>query len=179
MEPLGIPVWKREEITMDFITKLPQTTWEDSIWVIMDRLKKSDNFIPIKYNIYTEKLTGIYIQEVVARHGVPVLVVSDQGVRFTSRFWKRFHEELGTRLYFNMTFHPQVDGQSEGIIQTLGDMLWDRVLEFSGSWDTYLSLVKFSYNNSYHSSIYQPPFEMLYMRKCQTPIVGVRSISES
>ena len=68
----------------------------DLIWVIMDRLIKSAYFIPIQESIFTEKLDDIYIWEVMARHGVPISVVSGQDVHFTSRFWKIFHEELGT-----------------------------------------------------------------------------------
>ena len=64
-----------------------------------------------------------------ACHGVPVSVVSDRDVQFTSRFWKKFHDELGTRLHFSTTFHPQNDGQSERMIQTLKDMLQAYVLD--------------------------------------------------
>jgi hypothetical protein len=67
-------------------------------------------------------------------------------------------------------YHPQTDGQSERTIQTLEDMLRACVLDFGGSWDNYLPLVEFSYNNSYHASIGMPPYEMLYGRKCRTPI---------
>ena len=110
MQPLDIPVWKWEDITMDFITKLPKTArGVDSIWVIVDRLTKSAHFIPIQDSISAEKLADIYVREVAARHGVPVSVVSDRDVRFTSRFWKRFHDEMGTRLHFNTAFHPQMD----------------------------------------------------------------------
>ena len=68
MQSLDIPVWKWEEITMDFITKLPQTVrGVDSIWVIMDRLNKSAHFILIQESISTKKLADIYIREVMAR----------------------------------------------------------------------------------------------------------------
>ena len=77
---------------------------------------------------------------------------------------------MGTRLHFSTTYHPQTDGQSERTIQTLEDMLRACVLDFGGSWDNYLPLVEFSYNNSYHASIGMPPYEMLYGRKCRTPI---------
>ncbi|CAH1412385.1 unnamed protein product [Lactuca virosa] len=136
MHRLDIPVWKWEDITMDFITKLPRTArGVESIWVIVDRLTKSAHFIPIQESISAE----IYVREVVTHHGVPVSVVSDRDVRFTSRFWKRFHDEMGTRLHFSTAFHPQTDVQSERTIQTLEDMLRACVLDFGGSWDTYLS----------------------------------------
>ncbi|XP_074346978.1 uncharacterized protein LOC141685791 [Apium graveolens] len=63
-------------------------------------------------------------------------------------------------------YHPQMDGQSERIIQTIEDMLRNCAIDFAGSWENHLSLVEFSYNNSYHSSIGMPPYEALYRRKC-------------
>ena len=102
---------------MDFIMKLPRKACRvDSIWVIVDRLTKSAHFIPIQESISAEKLADIYIREIVARHGVPVSVILDRDVRFTSRFWKRFHEDLGTILHLSTTFHPQTNGQSEQTI---------------------------------------------------------------
>ena len=107
MQPLDIPLWKWEDTTMDFISKLPRTArGVDSIWVIVDRLTKSTYFIPIQESISAEKLADIYIREIVARHEVSVSVISDRDVRFTSRFWKKFHDELGTRLHFSSAFHP-------------------------------------------------------------------------
>ncbi|GJY12202.1 putative reverse transcriptase domain-containing protein [Tanacetum coccineum] len=65
----------------------------------------------------------------------------------------------------SMAYHPQMDGQSERMIQTLEGMLRACVIDFGGSWDVHLPLVEFSYNNSYHSSIRCAPFEALYGRK--------------
>ncbi|KAI3701002.1 hypothetical protein L2E82_45643 [Cichorium intybus] len=117
-----------------------------------------------------QKLASIFIKEVITRHGMPISIVSNRDVRFTSRFWGKFQEELGSRLHFSTAYHPQTDGQSERTIQTLEDMLRACVMDFGGSWDTYLPLAEFSYNNSYHASIGRPPFEMLYGRKCRTPV---------
>ncbi|GKF18757.1 putative reverse transcriptase domain-containing protein [Tanacetum coccineum] len=80
-------------------------------------------------------------------------------------------EALGTRLDMSTAYHPQTDGQSERIIQTLEDMLRAYVLDFGGSWDVHLPLVEFSYNNSYHSSVICAPFEALYGRKYRLPIM--------
>ncbi|KAJ9557295.1 hypothetical protein OSB04_011909 [Centaurea solstitialis] len=184
LQPLDIPVWKWEHITMDLITKLPRTSRSyDAIWVIVDRLTKSAHFIAIRESSSAEALADIYVKEIVARHGVPVTIISDRDVRFTSRFWGKFHEDLGTRLQFSTAFHPQTDGQSERTIQTLEDMLRACVLDFGGSWDTYLPLAEFSYNNSFHASIGMPPYEMLYGRRCRTPIcwgeVGQRELGST
>ncbi|GKA53327.1 putative reverse transcriptase domain-containing protein [Tanacetum coccineum] len=76
-----------------------------------------------------------------------------------SLFWKALHKALGTLLDMSMTYHPQTDSQSERTIQTLEDMLRACMLDFGKSWDRHLSLVEFSYNNSYHTSIKAAPFE--------------------
>ncbi|KAJ9542018.1 hypothetical protein OSB04_028524 [Centaurea solstitialis] len=171
MQPLEIPKWKWENLTMDLITKLPKTPRKfDAIWVIVDRLTKSAHFLAIRESFTSEQLADLYVKEVVRRHGVPVSIISDRYTCFTSRFWERFHADMGTRLHFSTTYHPQTDGQSERTIQTLEDMLRACVLDFGGSWDTYLPLAEFLYNNSYHSSIGMPPYEMLYGRRCRTPI---------
>ena len=77
---------------------------------------------------------------------------------------------MGTELKFSTTFHPQTDGQLERLIQVLEDMLQGCVMEFSGSWDRYIPLMKFAYNNSFQSSILMAPYEALYGRKCRTPV---------
>ncbi|KAI3796223.1 hypothetical protein L1987_38889 [Smallanthus sonchifolius] len=156
---------------MDFITKLPRTAkGHDTIWVIVDRLTKSAHFLPIRETYSSEKLAEVFINEIVSRHGVPLSIVSDRDTRFTSRFWKRFHESMGTRLNISTAYHPQTDGQSERIIQTLEDMLRACIIDFGGSWDSHLPLAEFSYNNSHHTTIGMPPYEMLYGRRCRTPV---------
>ncbi|GJY99086.1 putative reverse transcriptase domain-containing protein [Tanacetum coccineum] len=126
-----IPVWKWENITMDFVTKLPKTTsGQDTIWVIVDRLTKFAHFLPIKKTDSMEKLTRQYLKELVSRHGVPVSIISDRDSKFTSHFWKSLNEALGTQLDMSTAYHPQTDGQSERTIQTLEDMLRACVIDF-------------------------------------------------
>ncbi|GKA46219.1 putative reverse transcriptase domain-containing protein, partial [Tanacetum coccineum] len=136
-----IPQWKWENITMDFVTKLPRTAaGQDTIWVIVDRLTKSAHFLPMREDDTLEKLTRQYLKEVVSKHGVPVSIISDRDGKFTSYFWKSLHKALGTRLDRSTAYHPETDSQ------------------------------KFLYNNSYHTSIKAAPFEALYGRKCRSPI---------
>ncbi|GJX10069.1 putative reverse transcriptase domain-containing protein [Tanacetum coccineum] len=166
-----IPVWKWERITMDFITKLPRTpSGYDSIWVIVDRLTKSAHFIPMNEKYKMEKLTRLYLKEIVCRHGVPVSIISDRDPRFASRFWRSLQKSLGTNLDMSTAYHPETDGQSERTIQTLEDMLRACVIDFGSGWDKHLPLAEFSYNNSYHASIKAAPFEALYGRKCRSPV---------
>ncbi|KAI3797484.1 hypothetical protein L1987_32741 [Smallanthus sonchifolius] len=171
LEQPEIPVWKWENLAMDFITKLPRTSnGYDSIWVIIDRLTKSAHFLPIREDYRVEKLARIYINEIVSRHGIPLNIISDRDARFTSRFWQSLQKALGTRLDLSTAYHPQTDGQTERTIQTLEDMLRACVIDFGGNWDSHLTLIEFSYNNSYHTSINMAPFEALYGRKCRSPI---------
>nr|GEY06669.1 reverse transcriptase domain-containing protein [Tanacetum cinerariifolium] len=117
-----------------------------------------------------EKLMKLYIKEVVTQHGVPISIIFDRDGRFTSLFWQALHKALGTRLDMSTAYHPVTNGQSESTIQTLKDMLCACVIDFGKSWDRHLPLVEFSYNNSYHTSIKDTPFEALYGRKCRSPV---------
>ncbi|KAI3813823.1 hypothetical protein L1987_18558 [Smallanthus sonchifolius] len=153
-----IPMWKWEQISMNFITKLPRTpSGCDTIWVIVDRLTKSAHFLAIKETDKVEKLTRVYLKEVVSRHGVPISIISDRDARLTSRFWLSLHKALGTRLDMSTAYHPQADGQTERTIQTLEDMLRACVIDFGNTWESHLPLVEFSYNNSNHTSIQAAP----------------------
>ncbi|GJV46042.1 putative reverse transcriptase domain-containing protein, partial [Tanacetum coccineum] len=166
-----IPVWKWERITMDFVSGLPRTpSGYDTIWVIVDRLTKSTYFLPMKKTDSLEKLTRLYLKEIVCRHGVPVSIISDRDSHFMSNFWRSLQEALGTNLDMSTSYHPQMDGQSERTIQTLEDILRACVIEFGSSWDRHLPLVEFSYNNSYHASIKASPYEALYGRKRRSPV---------
>nr|GEW82376.1 putative reverse transcriptase domain-containing protein [Tanacetum cinerariifolium] len=159
-------------IAMDFVTKLPRTSsGHDIIWVIMDGLTKSAHFLPMREDYKMDRLARLYLNEIVARHGVPILIISDCDSRFTSRFWQSMHEALGTRLDLNTAYHPQTNDQSERTIQNLEEMLRACVLDFRGSWDIHLPLVEFLYNNSYHSSVRCTSFEALYDRKCRSLII--------
>ncbi|GKB20411.1 putative reverse transcriptase domain-containing protein [Tanacetum coccineum] len=135
--------------------EIPQWKWEN---------------ITMDFDDTLEKLTRQYLKEVVSKHEVLILIISDRDGKFTSHFWKSLNKALGTRLDMSTAYHPEIDGQSKRTIQTLEDMLRACVLDFRKGWDIHLPLVEFSYNNSYHTSIKATPFEALYGRKCQSPI---------
>nr|GEW09740.1 reverse transcriptase domain-containing protein [Tanacetum cinerariifolium] len=142
-----IPEWKWDNITMDFVTKLPKSSQGyDTIWVIVDRLTKSAIFTPIRETDPMDKLARIYLKE------------------------RSLQNALGTRLDMSIAYHPETDGQSERTIQTLEDMLRACAIDFGKGWVNHLPLVEFSYNNSYHATIKAAPFEALYGRKCRSPV---------
>jgi hypothetical protein len=110
LQPLLIPEWKWDEITMDFMTGLPRApSGEDAIWVVVDRLTKSAHFIPMKVKDSMDRLARLYVQNIVRLHGVPSVIVSDRDSRFTSRFWRSMQHEMGSQLKFSTAFHPQTE----------------------------------------------------------------------
>jgi len=141
-----------------------------SIWVIVDRLTKSAHFLPGKITYGYAKLAELFISEIVRLHGVPISIVLDRGPHFTSQFWVKFQEAMGTKVQLSTTFHPQTDGQSERTIQILEDMLRACVMDFGVGWSKFLPLVEFAYNNSYQASIEMAPYKALYGRKCRSPV---------
>nr|GEV73717.1 retrovirus-related Pol polyprotein from transposon 297 family [Tanacetum cinerariifolium] len=155
IRPLVIPVWKWENITMDFITKLPKTSsGQDTNWVIVDRLIKSAHFLPMKETDSMKKLTRQYLKEVVSIHGVPVSIISDRDIKFTSHFWQSLNKALGTQLDMSTAYHLQTDGQSERTIQTLEDMLRACVIDFGKGWDNRV-LVQQQLSHEYQSCTVQ------------------------
>nr|GEY91246.1 reverse transcriptase domain-containing protein [Tanacetum cinerariifolium] len=129
----------KDNITMDFVTKLPKSSQGyDTILVIVNRLTKSAIFTPIRETDPMDKLPRIYLKE------------------------RSLQNALGTRLAMSTAYHPETDGQSERTIQTLEDMLRACTVDFGKGWVNHLPLVEFSYNNSYHASIKEAPFEALY-----------------
>ena len=111
LQPLPIPSWKWEDICMDFIVGLPNTSrHHDSIWVIVDRLTKTAHFLPVHTTHRTEKYGEIYIDQIVCLHGIPRTIVSDRGAPFVARFWEQLQESLGTHVIRSSAYHPQTDG---------------------------------------------------------------------
>ena len=103
-------------------------------------------------------------------HGFPKAIMSDRDTKFTSNFWKCMFADLGTKLNFSTTYHPQTDGQTERVNQVLEDMLRMYVMDKPTKWEDYLHLVEFAYNNGQQASLGMSPYEYLYGRRCRTPV---------
>ena len=82
---------------MDFVSSFPLTQKKhDSIWVIVDRLTKFANFLPVWLDYSMDRLAELYVNEIVRLHGIPLLIASSHDPRFTLRFWKELQSVLGT-----------------------------------------------------------------------------------
>ena len=171
LQTLSIPSWKWEDISMDFIVRLPNTSQKhDSIWVIIDRLTKTAHFLPVHTSYTAKKYAEIYLDQIIHLHGVPKTIISNRGSQFVAHFWEQLQASLGTKLIRSSAYHPQTDGQTERVNQILEDMLRACVIQYDKNWDKCLALAEFSYNNSYQSSLKKAPFEVLYGRRCRTPL---------
>jgi hypothetical protein len=176
LQPLSIPEWKWENICMDFIVGLPRTSrGYNSIWVIVDRLTKSAQFIPISTTYRVRQYAELYISHIVCYHVILKTIISDRGSIFVAGFAEQLHECLGTHLIWSSAYHPQTDRQMERVSQIIKDMLHACVLTDGLKWDKHYPLAEFSYNNSYQESIKMSPFKTLYGWPCRTPLSWSKS----
>jgi hypothetical protein len=111
LQPLSIPMWKWDDISMDFIVGLPLTARKKySIWVIVDRLTKTAHFITVHTTYSVQQYAELYMDHIVRLHGIPKTIISDRGTQFVAHFWEQLHECLGTKLIHSSSYHPQTEG---------------------------------------------------------------------
>ena len=156
---------------MDFITRLPRTKKQnDSIMVVIDKLRKASHFILVKSNYKAVNIVDIFMKENFILHGIPKIVITSRNAKFTSRLWMSLFKGRDTKLNFSTTYHPQTYGQTKGLNQVLEDMLRMYVMSQPTKWEDYIHLVEFTYNNNYQASLKMSPFEVLICRRCKVPL---------
>ncbi|MCO5592748.1 hypothetical protein L7F22_046751 [Adiantum nelumboides] len=175
LQPLPIPDKPRESIAMDFIFDLPRTpTRNDGIWTIICRFSKQAHFVLVRKKIKSDHMVKLFMHNILKYHGMPQSIVSDRDPRMTSLFWKALFENMGTTLKFSSSFHPQTDGQSEEANSTVLDLLKCYVSEHKATWEHYLPLVEYAYNNTVHTSTGKAPFEIVEGGKKVPPILQTK-----
>jgi hypothetical protein len=143
----------------------------DFIMVVVDKLNKEVNFILVKTTHKASNIAKIYMKEVVRLHGVPKAIVSYRDPMFTSNFWKGLFKFFGTNLNLSILYHSESNGKTERTNGIIEDMLRMCVMDQPSKWEYYIHLVEFSYNNGYRASLKMIPFESLYGRECNTPVI--------
>ncbi|MCO5592004.1 hypothetical protein L7F22_045997 [Adiantum nelumboides] len=163
LQPLPIPTRPWESIAMDFIFDLPRTQsgGHDGIWTVIDRFSKQAHFNSVKKTVKPDHLARLIVAQIFRLHGMPETIVSERDPRFTSLFWKAIWENIGTRLQFSSSFHPQSDGQSEIVNSVVLDLLKSYILDQKTQWERYLPLVEFAYKNMIHSSTGKASFDIV------------------
>jgi hypothetical protein len=123
LQPLPVPAQVWEELSMDFITHLPNSFGHTVIWVVCDRLTKFVHFIALPTHFTAEDLAHCFSIEVCRLQGIPKTIISDCDPLFLSKFWKELFKTQGTTLKYNTAYHPETDGQIEVVNRTLKSYL--------------------------------------------------------
>src|SRR6185436_16768979 len=148
LQPLTTPTRRWEQVTMDFIVQLPLTKKKhDAIIVFVDRLTKRAYFQPLTTTATAPEVAFIFFNTIFRYHGLPKTIISDRDAKFTSKFWKALFKHLDTRLAMSTAFHPQTDGQTERMNQTLEQMLRIYTNYKQDNWNDLLPAAEFAYNN--------------------------------
>jgi hypothetical protein len=165
------PKSRWEVINMDFVTALPPGGKEsfNTVLVIVDRFSSRARFLPCYKDNSALDIALIFWQQVINNVGCPKVIISNRDAKFTSEFWQRLFDLLGTKLSFSTAYHPQTDGLAERMIQTLEDMIC-RYCAFGLSfrdgkgythnWVSLLPALEFTYNSSKHSTTGLTPLEL-------------------
>lgn len=160
--PTPKQAWK--SIALDFVVKLPQSKDPltgvdfDSILVITDRLTKYGYFIPYLEASNAEALAYTFLRIIIAQHGLPEEIISDRDKLFTSKFWKSLMAQLGVNHKLSTAFHPQTDGQTERLNQTMEQYLRSYVNYQQDNWVSILPMAQFAYNSAMTETTKVSPF---------------------
>jgi len=159
--PLELPYAPWQSIALDFIMELPLSEGCDQLWVVIDRFTKMAHFIPLREKMAAD-LAIIFAREIWKHHGLPTDIVSDRDSRFTSEVWQELLRLSGIRPRMSTAFHPQTDGQTEQLNQTIEACLWAFVNKEQDNWKQLLPMAEFEYNNSATTGNGMSPFSANY-----------------
>ncbi|GJP78226.1 hypothetical protein CLOP_g8556 [Closterium sp. NIES-67] len=162
LQPLDPPERPWQHVTMDYVTGLPAgPSGNDAILVVVDRLMKMAHFIACQQIITAEQTAQLFLTNVIRLHGLPSAIISDRDPKFTSNFWRHLWDQFGTKLQFSSAYHPQTDGQTERVNQTMEQLIRTTCTEPS-TWEKSLPLLEFTYNNATSATTNQSPFFLNY-----------------
>ena len=164
LQPLELPERVWEDLAMDFIVGLPNSHGMTCILVVIDRFTKYAHFGPLPTHYTASKVAELFSKIVIKLHGVPRTIVSDRDPIFTSTFWHKLFDCMGTKLKMSSAYHPQTDGQTEVTNCYLEQYLRAFTAENPKQWYKLLSWAEFHYNTSHHWVIGMTPFRAVYGR---------------
>jgi transposase InsO family protein len=158
LQPLPVPTGPWRSLSMDHITDLPRSAGFNAILIVVDRLTKMAHFIPAKDTDDSRVLARQFMDNIFRLHGLPQDIVSDRGPTFASAWWKEFTSMLGVTPNLSTAFHPESDGQTERVNQTVELHLRTYCAYLQNDWKDLLPLAEFAYNSAHHTSIGMSPF---------------------
>ena len=158
LQLMPVPSVPWHTISLDFITKLPRCQGKDTILVVIDYMSKMGHFIALKNIPSARDLARIFLDNIIKLHGLPSVIISDRGPQFVAKFWRKLCESLDIEVRLSTAYHPQTDGQTERLNQTLEQFLRCLLSTVNSDWVSCLSIAEFAYNNHNHSSTGFSPF---------------------
>ena len=161
LKPLPIPQKRWQDLTMDYVTGLPDSDGYNAILTIVDRLTKERHYVPCvaaEEGTSAEATAGLLIKEVFRIHGLPASIISDRGPQFVATVWKSFCERLRIEAKLSTAFHPETDGQSERSNQDVERHLRTYCSYLQDDWTKWLPIAEFADNNAVSASTGVSPF---------------------
>uniref|UniRef100_A0A8H7KFJ6 RNA-directed DNA polymerase n=1 Tax=Bionectria ochroleuca TaxID=29856 RepID=A0A8H7KFJ6_BIOOC len=168
LKPVSVPERPWQSVSFDHIVKLPKSKEPmtgveyDSILVVIDRLTKYGHFIPYKEASSAEDLAYQFLRHVVSHHGLPDEIISDRGTTFASKFWQSLMAQMGTKHKLSTAYHPQSNGQTERLNQTLEQYLQAYINYEQDNWVQLLPTAQIAYNSSVQESTQLSPMYTNY-----------------
>lgn len=152
LQPIPIPSRPFEVVTMDFIPELPESNGNDNILVIVDKLTKYAIFIPTVTTLTETATAKLFFHHIIAHFGIPRQIISDRDTRWRGDFWKEICRLMGMTRALTTAYHPQADGQTEVLNQTLEIQLRAYIGPSRNDWDEHLDALMLAYNTTPHTA---------------------------
>lgn len=158
LDPLPIPSGPWWSLSMDHIVDLPQSSGFTAILVVVDCYTMQAIFIRANKTDTSQILAKQFLDNVFKLHGFPADIKADRGPTFTSEWWKAFLKIINVKPDLSTSFHPEFDGQTEVINQTIELHLRPCCDHLQRNWSDLVSLAGFAYNSTHHSMVGMTPF---------------------
>ena len=162
LRPLPVPNGPWQDISMDFVTGLPESGTYDAVWVVVDRLTKVRHFVPCNSTVDAKQLADLFLTHIFRLHGLPISIVSDRGPQIAARFWQHLCHCLRIEPRLSTAFHPETDGQTERMNAVMEQYLRAYVNYLQDDWIRYLALAEFATNNQVSETTGVSPFYALH-----------------
>lgn len=162
LQPLAVPTQAWHTVSLDFIEGLPLSSNCNCILVVVDKFSKYSHFIKLSHPFTTLKVAKLFLDNIYKLHGMPATIISDRDKIFTSQLWQELFKLSGTELRMSSAYHPQSDGQTERVNQSVEAYLRCFIQACPSKWADWLTLAEFWYNANFHSSLNMSPFQVLY-----------------
>lgn len=168
--PLEVPDGRWQAVALDLVSLDTSEEGYDAAVVFTDMFTKQIYCAPVQMKgTNAEKIAELFFAHVFRIQGLPKVLLSDRDSKFTSVFWTRLFELLGTGMKYSASYHHQTNGQAERVNRTLEEALRIFVKGQPKSWPQKLGMFEFAYNSSQHRTTGYAPFELLYGEVPHTP----------